>query len=107
VRGGFFTCLSPCLRHDRSRTRAEVGHVRLDELKLNNRADQRPRNGWSMPRIVETSDILYFILFPKKNTYRSQKISGYLYLLDGIVTANGEVGISGLRSTPHISPVRR
>jgi hypothetical protein len=24
------------------------------------------RSGWSKPRIVETSDILYFILYPKK-----------------------------------------
>jgi hypothetical protein len=31
--------------------------VRLDQLKLNNLADQRPRSGWSKPRIVETSDI--------------------------------------------------
>jgi hypothetical protein len=31
--------------------------VRLALLKLNSLVDQRPRSGWSMPRIVETSDI--------------------------------------------------
>jgi hypothetical protein len=41
--------------------------VRLDQLMLTSLADQRPRRGWSRPRIVETSDILYFNLFPKKN----------------------------------------
>jgi hypothetical protein len=41
------------------------------------------------------------MLFPKKNTYRSKKKKlGYGYVLDGIVTAIGEVGISGSRSTP-------
>jgi hypothetical protein len=29
-------------------------------------ADQHPRSGWSRPRIVETSDTFYFILYPKK-----------------------------------------
>jgi hypothetical protein len=40
--------------------------VRLDMLKLTNLADQHPRSGWSMPRIVETGDTFYFILYPKK-----------------------------------------
>jgi hypothetical protein len=64
---------------------------------MNSLVDQRPRSGWSKPRIVETSDIFYFIQYPKKNTYRSEndKILGYGYVLDGIVTAVGEVGISG------------
>jgi hypothetical protein len=31
--------------------------VRLDQLKLTNLADKRPRSGWSRPRIVETSDM--------------------------------------------------
>jgi hypothetical protein len=44
-RGGFSTCLSPYLRHDRSRTGAEVMQVRLDQLKLTNLVDQRPRRG--------------------------------------------------------------
>jgi hypothetical protein len=51
----------PLSPDDRSRTGAEVMQVRLDQLKLNSLADQRPRGGWSRPRIVETSDILYFI----------------------------------------------
>jgi hypothetical protein len=68
-----YTCLSPYLGHDQSRTRAEVREVRLDQLKLTSLTDERPRRGWSRPRIVETSDILNFILFPKKNTYRSKK----------------------------------
>ena len=46
--------------------------VRLDQFKLSSVADQRPRSGWSRPRIVETSDIFYFILYPKKKTYRSE-----------------------------------
>jgi hypothetical protein len=41
---------------------AEVRQVRLDQLKLNSLVDLRPRSGWSKPRIVVTSDILYFIL---------------------------------------------
>jgi hypothetical protein len=72
--GGFPPAFPPKLRHDRSRTRAEVRQVRLDQLKLTSLADQRPRRGWSRLRIVETSDILYFISFPKKNTYRSNKL---------------------------------
>jgi hypothetical protein len=78
--------------------------VRLDQLKRNSLVDQRPRSGWSRPRIVETSDILYFILYPKElriHNYScvSKKKTGYGYVLDGIVTAIGEVGISGSRST--------
>jgi hypothetical protein len=41
-------------------------------------ADQRPRRGWSRARIVETSDILYFIQFPKKNTYKSKIINTWI-----------------------------
>jgi hypothetical protein len=37
-------------------------HVRRDQLKLTRFDDQRPRIGWSMPRIVENSHILYFTL---------------------------------------------
>jgi hypothetical protein len=40
--------------------------VHLAKLKLTNLADQRPRSGRSRPRIVETSDTFYFILYPKK-----------------------------------------
>jgi hypothetical protein len=70
--GGFSPAFSPWLRHDRSRTGAEVRQVRLDQLKLNSFADQRPRSGWSRPCIVETNDTFYFIMYPKKNTYRSK-----------------------------------
>jgi hypothetical protein len=66
VRGGFSPAFPPYLRHDRSRTRAEVRQVRLDQLKLTSLADQRPRSGWSRPRIMETSDTSYFILYMKK-----------------------------------------
>jgi hypothetical protein len=65
-RGGFFTYLPPWLRHDRSRTGAEVRQVRLDQLKLNSLADQRPRSGCSRPRIVETSDTFSFHTVSKK-----------------------------------------
>jgi hypothetical protein len=64
--GGFSPAFPPWLRHERSCKGAEVGQVRLDQLKLNNLADQRPRSGWSTPRIVETSDTFHFILYPKK-----------------------------------------
>jgi hypothetical protein len=43
--GGYSPAFPPWLRHDRSRIRAEVRDVRLDQLKLNNLADQRPRSG--------------------------------------------------------------
>jgi hypothetical protein len=56
-------------------------------------ADQRPRSGWSKPRIVETSDTFFFsYCIQKTNTYRSPQKS-YVYVLDGIATAN-----SGARS---------
>jgi hypothetical protein len=51
--------------------------VRLDQLKLSSLADQRPRSGWSRPRIVETSDISYFMLYPKKKRI-DQKNDKYL-----------------------------
>jgi hypothetical protein len=70
--GGFSPAFPPKLRHDRSRTLAEVRQVRLDQLKLTSLADHRPRSGWSRPRIVETSDNFNFIKYPKKITYRSQ-----------------------------------
>jgi hypothetical protein len=38
--------------------------VRLDQLKLSSLTYQRPSSGRSKPRIVETSDIFYFILYP-------------------------------------------
>jgi hypothetical protein len=38
---------------------------------------KRPRSGWSMPRIVETSDTFYFILYPNKNVW----IRNYEYLI--------------------------
>jgi hypothetical protein len=63
--GVFFTCLSP-LAPARPESHRSRGQFRLDVLKLNILADKRPRSGWSRPRIVETSDILYFILYPKK-----------------------------------------
>jgi hypothetical protein len=69
--GGFSPAFPPWLRHNRSRTGAEVRQVRLDQLKLNSLAEKRPRGGWSRPRIVETSDTFYFILYLKK-TYRSK-----------------------------------
>jgi hypothetical protein len=76
-------------------------HVRLDHHKLVGLVDQRPRSGLSRPRIVETSDTFYLVPYPR-NTYRSKnkEKSGYVYFLDGIATANGEVGISGSRSSP-------
>jgi hypothetical protein len=49
--------------------------VRLDQLKMNNLADQRPRSGWSRPRIVETSDILSFILYFKKRRIDQKMIN--------------------------------
>jgi hypothetical protein len=69
--GGFSPAFPPKLRHDRNRTGAEVRHVLLDQLKQSSLANQRPRSGGSRPRIVETSDIFYFIVYPK-NTYRSE-----------------------------------
>jgi hypothetical protein len=69
-------------------------------LKLTSLADQCPRSGWSKPRIVETSDTFCFIPYPKKKRIDQKKKLGYVYVVDGIVTANGEVGISGSRSSP-------
>jgi hypothetical protein len=46
-----------------------------------------------MPRIVENSDISYFILV-------CRKVLAYVYVLDGIATAIGEVGIIGSRFSP-------
>jgi hypothetical protein len=40
--GGFSRAFPPELRHDRSRTGAEVRHVRLDQLKLTSLADPDP-----------------------------------------------------------------
>jgi hypothetical protein len=40
--------------------------VRLDQLKLASLANPQPRRGWSMPRIVETSDTFNFTMYPKK-----------------------------------------
>jgi hypothetical protein len=37
----------------------------LDKLRLASLADQRPHNGWSTPRIVESSGILYSLLAEK------------------------------------------
>jgi hypothetical protein len=55
---------------------------------------------------VETSDTFYFILYPKKLRIDKRKKTGYVYILDCIATANGEVGISGLRSSPcQMSPI--
>jgi hypothetical protein len=60
-KGVFHLPSPPWLRHDRSRTGAEVSQVRLDQLKLTSLADQRPRSGCNMPRIVaETSDTFLF-----------------------------------------------
>jgi hypothetical protein len=47
-------------------------HVRLDEHKLTSLADQRPRRGWSKPRIVENSDTFYFILYAIKMHMESE-----------------------------------
>jgi hypothetical protein len=38
-------------------------------------------------------------MYPKK--YVRIILFGYVYVLDGIVTANGAVGISGSRSSPY------
>jgi hypothetical protein len=65
--GGISLAFPPKLRHDRSRTGAEVSQERLYQLKLNSLADQRPRSGWSRPRIVETSDIFISYCIKKKN----------------------------------------
>jgi hypothetical protein len=84
---------------------------------LTSLADRQPRRGWSRSRIVETSDIFYFILYPKKRI--DQKIINtrirvcfiyhlytiyiiYIPSIDGIVTAIGEVGIRGSRSTSRL-----
>jgi hypothetical protein len=56
-----------------------------------------------MPRIVETSNTFYFIQYPKKYVRiidKKKQIHVYVYVLDGIANANGEVGISGSRSSP-------
>jgi hypothetical protein len=42
-------------------------YVLLDQHHLTALADQRPRSGRSKARFVETSDILYFMLYPKKS----------------------------------------
>jgi hypothetical protein len=54
-----------------------------------------------MPRIVETSDTFYFVLHPKKKRIDRKLTNTWLrvYVLDGIVTANGEFGICGSRSS--------
>jgi hypothetical protein len=54
---GFLPAFPPYLRHDRSRTRAQVRQVRLDQHQLTGLADELPRSGWRRPRIVEISDI--------------------------------------------------
>jgi hypothetical protein len=46
---------------------------------------------------VETSDTFNFILY-QKICIDPKKLHGSVYVLDGIITANGEVGISGSRS---------
>jgi hypothetical protein len=58
-----------------------------------NLADQRSRNGRSMPRIVEISDTLFFTL-AYKNKYRQIKLV-YGFDLPCALTANGEDGIGG------------
>jgi hypothetical protein len=81
-----------------------LGLVRLDKHKVPNLDDQRPRRGWSMPHIVETSDTFFHSACKMKCIYKYShkiiKIHVYVYVLDGIATANGEVGISGSRSSP-------
>jgi hypothetical protein len=67
---------------------------------LRSLANQRPRRGWSMPHVVENSDILYFTPLAEKNTYRRKNVD--VYGLDGIATAIEEVGISGSRSSPSL-----
>jgi hypothetical protein len=52
--------------------------VRLGELKLTNLADQRPRSGWSMPRIVENSDPFLFHIVSKKVRIIDKKNNKYL-----------------------------
>jgi hypothetical protein len=53
---------------------------------------------------VETSDTFLFHTTSQKICI-DQKKPGYVYVLDGIVTANGEVGISGSQSsTCNVSP---
>jgi hypothetical protein len=68
---GFFhlPSLAPA-RPESHRSRGH--HVRLDHLKLNSLTDQRPRKGWSRPRIVETRDTFLFHTTSTKNTYRSK-----------------------------------
>jgi hypothetical protein len=45
-------------------SRGQAGSI--DRLMLNSFADQRPRSGKSMPRIVEASDTFIFHIVPKK-----------------------------------------
>jgi hypothetical protein len=59
------------------------------QYKLTSLVDERPRCGWKRPRIVKNHGILY----PKKYIYKKNKVV-YGYVLDGIATAIGEVGIS-------------
>jgi hypothetical protein len=62
---------------------------------------------------VENSDTFYFTLYARKAHIESENdgymfkdiLNPYVHILDGIATANGEVGISGSRSSPYqISP---
>jgi hypothetical protein len=47
--------------------------LRLDQLKLTSLADQRPRSGWSMPRIVETSDTFLFHIIVSEKIRMDEK----------------------------------
>jgi hypothetical protein len=67
--GVFHLPFPPYLRHYRSRTGAEVRQVQLDQLKLTSLAGWHPRSGWSMPRIVETSDVFISYCIQKNYIY--------------------------------------
>jgi hypothetical protein len=65
-------------------------HVRIDEHKPTSLFVKRLGSGWSGPRIVKTSEKLYFIIICEKNI----KVV-YKFGLDGLLTTNREFGISG------------
>jgi hypothetical protein len=80
--GGFHVPfpIAPARPEWRSRIGAEIKQVRLDQLKLTSLVDQRPRIGWSTPRIVETSDTFLFHKYciPPKNVYMKKMINTWL-----------------------------
>jgi hypothetical protein len=74
-------------------------HVRLDQLKLKSLADNIPTAAGA-GRVSWRLATFYISYCIKKKRIDQKKKPGYVSVLDGIVTANGEVGISGSRYAP-------